>query len=153
MSNYKYSMENIESTESVKYAKAQGYNIDASYKDLTQVCSNIRRKEVQEAVVLLEKFVSMELPVRYTKFNKRLGHRHELGGKKGRYPRKSAKYVLKILKNAISNASSLGMGGKLIIAHCSANKQDVYPRVVSKGRWSRANYETSRVEIVLKEVS
>jgi large subunit ribosomal protein L17e len=128
-------------------AKAQQYNIDASYKDLCAVCSNMRGLTADEGVQYLEAVLG-GFPVLYKRWNKKLGHRKELGGRKGRYPVKSAKYVLLVLKNAIANASSKGLDG-LSIVHIQANKQAIYPRTQSKGRQFRANYETARVEVVL----
>jgi len=128
-------------------AKAQQYNIDASYKDLCAVCSNMRGLTADEGVQYLEAVLD-GFPVLYKRWNKKLGHRRELGGKKGRYPQKSAKFVLLVLKNAIANASSKGLDG-LSIVHIQANKQAIYPRTLSKGRQFRANYETARVEVVL----
>lgn len=135
-----------------KTARAQRSDIDASFKDLSQVCRNINGKEVSEAVNLLEDAKLGKVPIRYVKFNKKLGHRKELGGRKGRYPRKSAGIVLELLKGTIANARRKGLGEKLVVRHASANKQNVYPRIASKGRAMRANYETAKLEIVLEEL-
>ena len=135
-----------------KTARAQRSDIDASFKDLSQVCRNINGKEVSEAVNLLEDAKLGKVPIRYVKFNKKLGHRKELGGRKGRYPRKSAGIVLELLRGTIANARRKGLGEKLVVRHASANKQNVYPRIASKGRAMRANYETAKLEIVLEEL-
>jgi len=135
-----------------KTARAQRSDIDASFKDLSQVCRNINGKEISEAVKLLEDAKLGKVPIRYVKFNKKLGHRKELGGRKGRYPRKSAGIVLELLKGTIANARRKGLGEKLVVRHASANKQNVYPRIASKGRAMRANYETAKLEIVLEEL-
>jgi len=135
-----------------KTARAQRSDIDASFKDLSQVCRNINGKEISEAVKLLEDAKLGKVPIRYVKFNKKLGHRKELGGRKGRYPRKSAGIVLELLRGTIANARRKGLGEKLVVRHASANKQNVYPRIASKGRAMRANYETAKLEIVLEEL-
>lgn len=132
-------------------AYAQEYNLDASYKDLTEVCRSIKHLPVAKAMSLLEKAARMEVPILYTSHNKKLGHRHELGGKKGRYPVKAAKIVKKVLVNAINNAKVLQLDeNTLTVAHAAANKQSIYPRLSPKGRRMRMNYETARVEIVLR---
>ncbi|MEW6328906.1 MAG: 50S ribosomal protein L22 [Candidatus Micrarchaeota archaeon] len=136
-----------------KSAKAQGHDIEASYKDLTQVCAAIRGKMAGEAVKLLEDAAAMKIPILYHKFNKRLGHRHELGGRKGRYPRKCARLVLEVLRNALGNAGFRGMGeANLVVRHACANKQSIIGRLAPKGRRARMDYETARVEIVLEEI-
>lgn len=145
MAQYKYGFGALMREEEI--AKAQQYNIDASYKDLCAVCSNLRGLTADQGVQYLEAVLD-GFPVLYKRWNKHLGHRRELGGRKGRYPVKSAKYVLMVLKNAIANASGKGLDN-LTIVHVQANKQAIYPRMLSKGRQFRANYETARVEVVL----
>jgi len=148
MPEYGYSMQ---PKNNVKYAKAQLYDIDASFKDLGMVCANIKNKKTSEAEEFLKKAAKMEVPVRFYKHNTKLGHRRELGGKKGRYPRKSAKIVLGVLQNAVANAANKGLLGELVVVHAAANKQSSYPRTAPRGRWRRSNFETARVEIVVKE--
>lgn len=135
-----------------RVAKAQMHDVDASFKDLSQVCRSIKGKEVSEAVKLLEDVRRGIIPIKYEKFNKKLGHRKELRGRKGRYPKKSAGVVLEVLRNAVANARYKGLGEKLVVKHAAANKQNIYPRIAAKGRAMRADYETARVEIVLEEL-
>ncbi len=134
-----------------KLARGQAHDLDASFKDLGAVCDAIRHKSTVDAVALLERVAEGNWPILYKKHNKRLGHRHELGGKKGRYPEKSAKLVLKLLRNVIANAEFRGLGDELVVKHACANKQMIYPRMAPKGRSRRSNYETARVEIVIEE--
>ncbi|MFH2106986.1 MAG: 50S ribosomal protein L22 [Candidatus Micrarchaeota archaeon] len=143
MKSYSYNFDN----ENFVCARIEG--VDASYKDLTEVCGRIRNKKISVALDLLQKASNMEIPILYKRHSKRLGHRRELGGQKGRYPQKSAKIVLKVLKSAIANGNLKGFD-EMVIAHVAANKKIVYPRLASKGRQSRSNFELSRVEIVLK---
>lgn len=136
------------SPDECAFARFEGVN--ASYKDLVEVCGRIRGKHAEWAMDFLQKAADGKIPVLYKKFSKKIGHRRELGGKKGRYPKKAAKIVLKILKNAIANGTARGLGEKYKIIGASANKKTEYPRVASRGGWMRSNYELARVEIVLK---
>jgi len=131
------------------YARIEG--VDGSFKDLAEVCGRIQGMTTDRALILLEKFKSMELPVLYKRRNKYLGSRRELGGKKGRYPQKAAGIVLKAMKSAISNAKIKGMDEPYLIVHMCANRKHNYPRLAAKGRRNRQDYETARVEVVLKE--
>lgn len=135
-------------TEECACARLEGVN--ASYKDLSQVCGRIRGKKTDWALSFLERAANAEIPVLYTSHYKNLGHRRELGGKKGRYPWKAAEAVLKVLQSAIANGKVRGLGEKYTVVAASANKKQVFPRLAPKGRWARANLETSRVEIILK---
>ncbi|MFA5106126.1 MAG: 50S ribosomal protein L22 [Candidatus Micrarchaeia archaeon] len=135
-----------------RYAKAKGEDINMSYKHAVAVCHNIRYKATEDAIALLEIASRGDAPILYVSHNTRMGHRAELGGRKGKYPVKAAKMVLEILKNAHANAQRLGLGSTKV-KHAHANKQTVYPRVAAKGRWTRQNYETAFVEIVLEETA
>ncbi len=132
------------------YAFARAEDINASYKDLTQVCARVRGKPISWALSFLEKARDGTIPVLYQKFNTKLGHRKELNGRKGRYPKKAAGEVLKVVKSAAANARVKGISEDLTIIHISANKKATFPRGVPKGRRGRSDYETARVEIVVK---
>ncbi len=137
-----------ESTENCAMARLEGVN--ASYKDLSEVCGRIRNKKTDWAVGFLERAAEAEVPILFKRHNKKLGHRHELGGRKGRYPWKAAKIVLKTLQSAIANGKTLGMGDVYTIVAASANKLAAFPRMAPKGRTARSFLETSRVEIILR---
>ncbi|MGB9703646.1 MAG: 50S ribosomal protein L22 [Candidatus Micrarchaeia archaeon] len=150
--------------EDEKVAKAQLVNINASYKDLCNTCAFIRGLNAKEALSLLELASKKVIPIPYPRYNKKLGHRRELGGKKGRYPVKSAKIVARVLKDAIANARFLGMNEEnLYVAYAVANKHRIEKRIAPKGprragkptnpkRGPRySNLEFSFVQIVLKE--
>jgi large subunit ribosomal protein L22 len=131
-------------------ASARLEGVDASYKDLSEVCGRIRRKNSAWALVFLEKAAAMEIPVLYRTHNTKLGHRRELGGKQGRYPQKAAGIVLKVLESAIANGMAKGLGEGYTVHTATANKRFTYPRMAPKGRTARSYYELSRIEIILK---
>jgi len=131
-------------------AGARLEGVDASYKDLCQVCGRIRSKDAAWAMDFLDKASRAEIPVLYKRHNKKLGHRRELGGKKGRYPKKAAGIVFKVLKSALSNAMVKGFGEEYDIVTATANKKHAYPRLQPKGRRGRSYYVLSRVEIIVR---
>ncbi len=141
----------IEKGKEGDFARSRVEGVDASVKDLVEVCGNIRRKPVGAALRILEEAADGSMPILYRSNNKRLGHRRELGGRKGRYPKKSAKIVLKALKSAIANAQAKGLSEELIVMHAAANKKMEHGRLSSKGRRNYSGLITARVEIVLKE--
>ncbi|MEM4295922.1 MAG: 50S ribosomal protein L22 [Candidatus Anstonellales archaeon] len=135
--------------------KARNEAINASFKDLCQVCNNIRNMNVQKAIVFLEK-ASLgkegKTPIFYKTHNKKLAHRKELNGRKGRYPVKAVKYVLSLLKDAIANAVRKGANEEMLfIAHACANKKAAYRRMQPKGRRMPRSYELARLEIVVMQ--
>lgn len=144
------------------FVRAQKYEINASYKDLGAVCDAVRYKKVGDALNTIDRIISMEMPVFYRRHNAHMGLRHELGGRKGRYPRRTANVVRLVILNAIANANNKGFDGEnMFIVHASANKTHIESRQPSKGglAWGRGMYgrsslmhsdiEYAKVEIAL----
>jgi len=159
MSLFKYS---IAEEEGEKWGKAQLHDLNCSYKDLSQVFSAIKGKSVSEAEKILNDAISLKKAVPYGKFAGKLGHRSELGGRKGRYPKKECGIALDLIENAKANAVQKGLDeSALFVKHCAAFKQNVLrryrrtfagPRTLGYGKqalWS--NYVTCRAELVLAE--
>ena len=132
-------------------AKARVDGVNASYKDLANVCANIRGRNAEKALEFLKEASEGERPIRLYKFHKHRGHVGRLGGIKGGWPVKSCKIVRDVLVNAMASAKSKGFG-PCKVAHVMANKQLVYGRMSAKGRRTRQDLETSFVELVLHEI-
>lgn len=139
-----YSM-NIEGN----FVKAQRSGINASYKDLSIVCNAIRYAKVGNAIHTIDELIAMRMPIRFTKYNKRMGARHELHGRKGAYPIKAAKEVRTVLQNAVATAESKGIMDpeEMFVVHAAANKTQVIRRQPSKGSisWGRGMYGRSAI--------
>ncbi|MBI5228331.1 hypothetical protein HY988_07090 [Candidatus Micrarchaeota archaeon] len=134
--------------ENCACARLEGVN--ASYKDLSEVCGRIQGKKSAWAMQFLELASNQEIPIMFKRHNKKLGHRRELGGQKGRYPHKAATFVLNALKSAIANGGVKGLGVEYTILSACANKTQALPRMASKGRSARSYLELSKIEVVLK---
>lgn len=143
-----------------KLGLAQAHDVNASYKDLTQVCSAIRRKPLSVAKKILEEAIEGTKAIPFSKFNKGMGHRSELGGRKGKYPKKECKIVLALVKNAEANALHKGLDKELLyVKFSAAYKQNVFRRyrkfwvggqTLGYGKQAMwANYMTARAEIAL----
>lgn len=148
--------------EPSKSGRSQSYDLNCSYKDLTQVLANLKGLSVAKAFTLIEECVELKKAIPFRKFNKGMGHRSELGGKKGKYPKKEANLALQLLNNAISNAKSKGLDEKnLVVLHACAYKQNVFPRyrkffasstVLGYGKQAMFSaYMTARAELVVGE--
>jgi large subunit ribosomal protein L22 len=85
-------------------AIAKGANIHASKKHCMYICDFIKNKPIDLAILQLGEIIKMK---RAIPFKGEIPHRHELGGKPGRYPVNASKefiFILKALKgNAIVN--------------------------------------------------
>ena len=135
-------------------------DINASYKDLCAVADSIRYKSVTSAMDVLDGVISRGRPIYFRTNNKGMGSRHELGGRKGRYPKKCAKIMKKVLIKAVSTAKNKGISeDTLFVIHVAANKTNIISRSPSKGVSSfgrgmygygsprRSNIEFAKVEI------
>ncbi len=131
-------------------ACARLVGVNASFKDLSEVCGRIQGKKSTWAVDFLQLATNQEIPILFKRHNKKLGHRKELGGQKGRYPHKSAGFVLNALKSAIANGGVKELGTEYTILSACANKIQALPRMASKGRTARSYLELAKIEIVLK---
>jgi ribosomal protein uL22 len=126
--NYSYNKDR----EGVVFAGVK--DINASFKDLCAVCDSIRGTPVPAATMLLEKVERGKLPILYKRHNRYMGDRHELGGKKGRWPKKCAAFVRKVLVNAAANARNTGEDpDSMFVVHAAANKTQIIPRRPPKG--------------------
>ena len=137
-------------TPKARIARARITGVNASYKDLCEVCRNVRGKDTAYAIDFLGEAAKKKKAIYFARNNKGKGHRRELGGKKGGFPIKSVGIVLGVVISAQANATRLGLGDTKI-AHIQANKQHSYPRMSPKGRRIRHAYETAFVEVVVEE--
>jgi ribosomal protein L22 len=125
---YSYNQER----EGVVFANMK--DINASHKDLGAVCAAIRYRSVPVAMQILDAVSAGDMPIRYMRHNRGMGARHELGGKKGRTPKKCATIVKKVLINASANAESKGFDPEaMYVVLASANKTMIASRRPSKG--------------------
>lgn len=159
MGLYKYSHK---AADEKAVARSQVHDVNASYKDMSQVLAAIMHKPVKTAIRILEEAISMKKAIPYKRFAKGIGHRSELGGKKGRYPKKEAKIVMDMLKNAIANAEFKGFDKEsLYIKAASSHKQNKLMRyrrywaggvIIGYGKQSYASkYVTCWAELTLAQ--
>lgn len=159
MGLYNYS---LKVADEKRAARAQVHDVNASHKDLSQVLGAIKHKTIAQAVKILEEAISQTKAIPYKKFGTRLGHRSELGGKKGRYPVKEAKICLELLKNVVANAESKGLAKEnLVVSGGVSHKQNLFMRqrkywasgiIIGYGRQSYASkYVTCWAEIAVVE--
>ncbi|HUY70151.1 MAG TPA: uL22 family ribosomal protein [Candidatus Baltobacteraceae bacterium] len=154
----KYSY-NLDRTDIV-FAAAK--DINASYKDLCAVCDAVRFRSLNAALNILDGVIYDGKAVLYRRHNAYMASRGELQGQKGRFPKKCAAIVKKVLVNAAANAENKGFAPDLMfVVHIAANKTLIAGRSPPKGVRSvstggygyssmrRSDLEFARVEIGL----
>ena len=133
-----------------RLARARISRVNCSFKDLCEVCRNVRGKDTDFALEFLGNAAEGKQAILFLRHCKKKGHRKELGGKKGGFPVKSCRAVLGVVESADANAIKLGLGATKIV-HIAANKHATYPRMSPKGRRIRHDYEVAFIEVVLEE--
>nr|8HKU_L22P Chain L22P, 50S ribosomal protein L22 [Sulfolobus acidocaldarius DSM 639]8HKV_L22P Chain L22P, 50S ribosomal protein L22 [Sulfolobus acidocaldarius DSM 639]8HKY_L22P Chain L22P, 50S ribosomal protein L22 [Sulfolobus acidocaldarius DSM 639]8HKZ_L22P Chain L22P, 50S ribosomal protein L22 [Sulfolobus acidocaldarius DSM 639]8HL1_L22P Chain L22P, 50S ribosomal protein L22 [Sulfolobus acidocaldarius DSM 639]8HL2_L22P Chain L22P, 50S ribosomal protein L22 [Sulfolobus acidocaldarius DSM 639]8HL3_L len=141
-----------------KLAKAVIKNIDASVRDLYNVCKAIRGMNLKEAREFLNNVLEEKEALPFWRYSHGTSHRSNISRKwkvkSGRYPKKAIKYVLKLLDNAENNANSKGLDiDNLKIVHIAAHKGLVLKRYMTRafGRSTRKYKYLSHIEVILGE--
>jgi large subunit ribosomal protein L22 len=145
-----------EALDPEKTAKASGREIKVSHKHAREVCRTVKGMALKNAKAYLREVIQKKKPVPFTRYNKKVAHRHGLPTKafSGRYPVKAAQKVLKVIEAAEANAENKNLDiDRLRILHAAAYPGTKIKRFTprAQGRAS-PKYETlTHIEIVLDE--
>ena len=138
-----------------KTAKASGRELKISHKAAREVCKAIKGMMLNDAKQYLRDVAAKKKAVPYTRYNKKLPHRHGLVNSFcGRYPIKASQQILDVLGSAQSNAENKGLDvDRLRIIHAAAYQGMKLKRYARRahGRSSPKFDTTTHVEIVLDE--
>ncbi len=140
-------------TESgVNVARARGLELPISPKKAYEVLNAIRGRHVEEARHLLEDVVALKRPVPFRRYNQETAHKRGIGP--GRYPKKVARSILQVLRNAEENAEYDGLDAERLYVKVAASSRGriraaSMPR--AHGHADPWNEQTTNIEIVLAE--
>jgi large subunit ribosomal protein L22 len=138
-----------------KTAKASGRELKVSHKAAREVCRAIKGMMLNSAKEYLRDVVAKKKAIPYTRYKKKLPHRHGLIKTfAGRYPVKPSEQILDVLNSAQSNAENKGLDvDRLRIIHAAAYQGMKLKRYTPRahGRASPKYDTTTHVEIVLDE--
>ncbi len=145
MAKYGYIMQ---SYDPKTQAKAVSLSMPISTKKTVEMCLRIRGKELAKAQAYLRRVIALEQPVAYTRHNSG-GAGHKPGMAVGRYPVKTAQFVLKLLEQVEANAENKGLNPKsLAITHIAAQFAG---KSWHYGRQRRRRMKRTTVEVVVAE--
>ncbi len=146
----RYSVVDIDSE---KTARAYGYEFHCSPKHSMNIARAIKGMKLSEAKSYLKDIIALKRPVPFTIHKRKVSHRKGIGP--GAYPRRAAKYILRLLENVENNAEYKGMDPEnMVISHISA----YYGREIegmifrAHGRTTESNEQTTNIEIIIEEV-
>ena len=141
-------------TESgVSIARARGIELPISPKKTYEVLNAIRGLPLERARTILEDAEGLRHAVPFRRYNQETAHHRGTGP--GRYPKKVAHHLLKVLSNAEANAEYEGLDTDRLYVRVAASSRGR----ITKGQMPRAhgrstnwNEQTTHVEIVLAEL-
>jgi len=133
-------------------ARAIGKELPISPKDSREVCRMVRGKRVDVAIRMLEEVVELKRPVQFARYNTGVAHKKGVGP--GRFPKKSAQAILKVIESAKHNAEYKGLDAdnmrvKVITANLGRTIPGYMPRAY--GRSTQWNQQTVNIEVILEE--
>lgn len=138
-----------------KTVKASAREIRVSHKAAREVCKTIKGMMLTQAKKYLQDVMDKSKPVPYRRYTKKLGHHHGLTKAfVGRYPVKTAKYVLRLLEGAEANAENKGLDtDRMRIIHAATSQgmkaKTFQPR--AQGRATPSYDILCHVEVALEE--
>ena len=107
-----------------EFAVAKAYDLPISTKKAVAICKVIKGKHPKDAITLMEEVIKLKKAIPMTGEIPHRKKAHRLSKHaQGRYPVRAAKYFIKVLKQAIANASQVGLDeDKLYISIAKADK-------------------------------
>ena len=112
-------------------SRAIGVELGISPKKSREVCKMLVGKKVEDAKKYLQGVIDLKTPVPYTRFKMFLNPKPKVGP--GRYPKKAAKAILRVIESAQSNAEYKGLEAdnmrvKVAAAHRGRIEKSYMPR-------------------------
>merc|ERR1712045_848344 len=115
-----------EPDNATKSAKAKGSNLRVHFKNTREAAQAIKKMPLNRATQYLKNVISMKEIIPFRRFMGGVGRHAQAkvhGTSQGRWPKKSAEFLLHLLKNAESNAEYKGLDADhLVIDHIQVNR-------------------------------
>ncbi len=128
-------------------AKVVGRSLPVSEKFSVEICNFIRHKTTNKAKEILKSVAEGKKAIPFKKFNKDLSHKKKIGP--GRYPKKPAIEIIKLLESVEANAQFKGLNtSNLEIKHICAH---LASRPWHHGRQRRRKAKRTNIEIIVEE--
>merc|ERR1712021_303516 len=115
-----------EPDNATKAAKAKGSNLRVHFKNTRETAQAIKKMPLHRATAYLKNVVEQKEIIPFRRFMGGVGRHAQAkvhGTCQGRWPKKSAEFLLHLLKNAESNAEYKGLDADhLVIDHIQVNR-------------------------------
>merc|ERR1711909_89524 len=140
-----------------KSAKARGSYLRVHFKNTHETAAAVKHMHVKRATRYLKNVIAKKEVVPFTHFNGAVGRKAQAkawGVTQGRWPKKSAEFLLQLLKNAESNAEFKGLDtDHLVIEHIQVNRAPKMRRRTYRahGRINPYMSTPCHIEVILAE--
>ncbi len=153
MPSWKYSIQGLDPDRT---AIASGRDLRVSHKAAREICHYVKGMRLEKAKDVLQEVVALKRPVPYRRHNKKVAHRKGVQGfDAGRYPKKAAAAILKVLDQVEANAEFKGLySDRLKIIHIASHKGRVIRNYIPRafGRSSPYFNYLTHVEVAVEEI-
>merc|ERR1712044_120242 len=147
----------LDPENATKSAKAMGSHLRVHFKNTRETAQAIKRMHLRRAVRYLKNVVDKKECVPFRRYNGGVGRCAQakaFGSTQGRWPQKSAEFLLQPLKNAESNAEYKGLDtDHLVIEHIQVNRAPKMRRRTYRAHGRINPYMSSpcHIEVILAE--
>ena len=153
MPSWKYSITGLNTD---KTAIASGRDIRIKPKAAREICNYLKGMKLIRAKQVLEEVIELKRPIPYVRYKLKVPHRKEAQGfDAGRYPKKAAQEILKILNAAEANAEFKGLyADNLKIIHISSNRGRRIRKYIPRafGRATPYFKHLTHIEVAVEEI-
>merc|ERR1712002_179337 len=138
-------------------AKARGSNLRVHFKNTRETAQAIKKMPLSRATRYLKNVIAQKEIIPFRRFMGGVGRHAQAkvhGTSQGRWPRKSAEFLLDLLKNAESNAEYKGLDtDNLIVDHIQVDRAPKMRRRTYRAHGRINPYMSSpcHIEVVLAE--
>lgn len=135
-----------------KTARAIGFELNISPRHSIEITRELRGMRLEKAKNYLQEVIDLKRAVPYKRC-KQAGHKKGIGP--GKYPKKAAQAILKLLESAENNAEYKGLEPEdMKILHIATHRGRVIKKNIPRahGRSTPYNTETTNIELILEEV-
>ncbi|MBC8497754.1 50S ribosomal protein L22 [Candidatus Bathyarchaeota archaeon] len=153
MPSWKYSIQGLDPDRT---AIASGRDLRVSHKAAREICHYVKGMRLEKAKDVLQEVAELKRPVPYRRHKKKVAHRKGVEGfDAGRFPKKAAEAILKILDQVGANAEFKGLySDRLKIIHIASHKGRVIRNYIPRafGRSSPYFNYLTHVEVAVEEI-
>merc|ERR1711950_6638 len=138
---------------------ARGSNLRVHFKNTRETAQAIKKMPLNRATTYLKNVIAQKEIIPFRRFMGGVGRHaqakvHSTSGTQGRWPKKSAEFLLHLLKNAESNAEYKGLDADhLVVDHIQVNRAPKMRRRTYRAHGRINPYMSSpcHIEVVLVE--